>query len=77
MKLSNIKTGQKAIITIVNTDDLAAGRLMEMGFSQGTEITRVLNSMSKNLSAYRVKNTVISIRNDTADKIKVSLIFGG
>ena len=74
MKLCELRINQKAIINFVDTSDLSALRLIEIGFSKGSEVEKVISGISKSLNAYKVKNTVVALRNNTADNIKVSLI---
>ncbi len=77
MKLSDIKINQKAVIASVDTSGLSAKRLMEMGFSAGTEVKKIINGISSNLSAYEVKNTVVALRNKTAELINVFINYSG
>jgi len=77
MKLSKIKTGQKAVITSVDASDISSQRLIEIGFSVDSEVEVLIKGMNPNLTAYRVKNTIIALRDKTADKINVLLKSGG
>lgn len=77
MKLSKLKSGEFAIITSVNPNCISAQRLVEIGFSAGTEVSAIIKGMSPHLTAYKVKNTVIALRDKTADNINVSLKEGG
>lgn len=77
MKLSEIKTGQTALITSVDMSCSFAQRLIEIGFSEGTEVSALIKGMNSHLTAYKVKNTVIALRDKMADKINVLLISGG
>lgn len=77
MKLSKIKLGQVAVITSVDLNSVSAQRLIEIGFSKGTEVSAVIKGISRRLTAYKVKNTVIALRNETADNINVLIKQGG
>ena len=77
MKLFELKVNQKAVVVSVDTACISAKRLIEIGFSSETEVEKVINGISKNLNAYKVKNTVVALRNDITDKINVLLISGG
>jgi len=74
MKLYELNINQKAIIDYIDTSDFSAKRLIEIGFSKGSEVKKVISSISKSLNAYKVKNTVVVLRNSTAENIKVSII---
>lgn len=76
MKLSRLNIGEKARIISVENKSWIAQRLVEMGFSKGTEVEVAIEGLSKNLKAYRIKNTVIAIRNEVADSINVILKSG-
>lgn len=76
MKLSRLNIGEKARIISVENKSCIAQRLVEMGFSKGTEVEVAIEGLSKNLKAYRIKNTVIAIRNEVADSINVILKSG-
>lgn len=73
MKLSEIKLDESALITSIEPTFNYARRLIELGFSVGTEVTPVIKGMSGHLTAYKVKNTVIALREETADMVNVLL----
>ncbi|MDO4420314.1 MAG: FeoA family protein [Ruminococcus sp.] len=77
MKLSKMKTGQNAIIKNIDSKYLYARRLIEIGFSEGTEVSVAIKGMSPCLTAYNVKNTIIALRDKTAEKVNIILISGG
>ncbi len=77
MKLSEMKTGQRAIIEKIDSTYLYAQRLIEIGFSEGTEVSVEIKGMSHYLTAYKVKNTTIALRDKTAEKINILLKSGG
>lgn len=77
MKLSKINLGQTAVITSVNPHSPSAQRLIEIGFSKGAEVSAIIKGMSPCLTAYKVKNTVIALRDETADNINVLIKQGG
>lgn len=77
MKLSELKYKQKAVIISLDYSASISQRLIEIGFSTGTEVEVILKGMNKNISAYRVKDTTIALRNNTADNINVLLKSGG
>ncbi|MBQ8573126.1 MAG: ferrous iron transport protein A [Ruminococcus sp.] len=73
MKLSDIKIGQKVKISGIDMSFDLAQRLVELGFSVNTEVKALIKGMGKSLTAYKVKNTVVALRNETADRIYVVL----
>lgn len=77
MKLNDLKINQKAVIISIDTKANAAKRLIEIGFSVGTEVIKIINGMSTGLCAYEVKNTVVALRNETAESVNVLTIKGG
>lgn len=77
MKLNDLKINQKALIVSVDASDHSAKRLIEIGFSVGTEVTKVLYGIGANLSAYEVKNTVVALRKETAESVNVLTKYGG
>lgn len=76
MRLSKITKGQNAKIIGIDDNDKITSRLIEMGFSTGTVIEVLYCGFGKNLTAYKVKNTVLALRAETADKIIVQLKSG-
>ncbi|MBQ7384935.1 MAG: ferrous iron transport protein A [Ruminococcus sp.] len=66
--------GEKAFVNTVDPSCAFAQRLIEMGFSNGTEVEVVIRGISKHLKAYKIKNTVVAIRDELAEKINVILI---
>ncbi len=77
MKLSEIEVGSNARIFSIDTSYKYAQRLIEIGFSQGTVVKAVMKGLNRSLTAYSVKNTVIALRSETADKINVILNLDG
>lgn len=77
MKLNDLRIGQKGFIESLDFSKSFAQRLIEMGFSLGTEVQVVLVGINKKLKAYKVKNTVVALRDETAQIINVNLNSGG
>lgn len=73
MKLNELKKGQRALIKSINTESKNARRLIELGFSKGAKVESVIRGITKGLSAYRIKNTLIALRDETASIISVVL----
>ncbi len=72
--LDRVPIGSKCyVIDISNLDKEKANRMYDFGFVNQAEIIVLFHSMSKNTVAYKIKGSVIALRNDDAKNIKVSL----
>lgn len=74
MKLSKLSVGETAYIESLDQCSDISQRLIEMGFSKGTEVEIAFKGVSRNLKAYKIKNTIVALRDETADTINVTLI---
>jgi len=74
MKLTELPLSKTGVIESVDKYFSSAQRLIEMGFSKGTNVSVELVGISPNLRAYRIKNTIIAIRNETAEHINIKLL---
>lgn len=70
--LIDLKCGESAYIYSVNTNDEIKKRLEEFGFFPDSKISTAFKSPFKCLTAYRVIDSLIAIRDDIAKKIIVS-----
>lgn len=71
MKLSELKTGDKAIIVKVNGHGGFRKRIIEMGFIKGKEIEVLLNAPLKDPVKYRIMGYEVSLRHSEAELIDV------
>ena len=71
MKLSDLKTGEKAIIVKVNGHGSFRKRLIEMGFIAGKRITTILNAPLKDPIEYEILGYRLSIRREEAKMIDI------
>ena len=71
MKLSDLQTGEKAVIVRVHGHGSFRKRLIEMGFIQGKEVTVVLNAPLKDPIEYEIIGYRISLRREEAEQIEV------
>ena len=71
MKLSELQTGEKAVIVRIHGYGPFRKRLIEMGFIQGKEVTVVLNAPLKDPIEYEIIGYRISLRREEADQIEV------
>ena len=71
MKLSELQTGEKAVIVRVHGHGSFRKRLIEMGFIQGKEVTVVLNAPLKDPIEYEIIGYKISLRREEAEQIEI------
>lgn len=71
MKLSELEINDTATVVSVNTDTDEFKRLTEIGFVKGVEVIPLLTSLTKGLRAYSINNTMIALRDRTADNIYI------
>ena len=71
MKLSELKTGESAIILKVLGHGGFRKRIMEMGFIKGKEVEVLLNAPLQDPVKYKIMGYEVSLRHDEADLIEV------
>ena len=71
MKLSELKTGDKAIIVKVNGHGGFRKRIIEMGFIKGKKIEVLLNAPLKDPVKYKIMGYEVSLRHSEAELIDV------
>ncbi len=71
MLLTDLKTGESAIITKVAGYGAFRRRIMEMGFIKGQEVTVILNAPLKDPIIYKVMDYEVSLRRSEAALIEV------
>lgn len=71
MRLSQLHTGEKAIIIKILGHGAFRKRVMEMGFVKGREVTMVLNAPLLDPIKYRLMDYEVSLRRSEADLIEV------
>ena len=74
MSLSDIKVGQKALVTKVVANENIKRRLLDIGLIEGTKVECVLKSIFKDPLAYLIRGAVIAIRKEDSKDILVELI---
>ncbi len=72
MKLSELKTGQQAVIARVSGHGGFRKRIMEMGFIKGQTVEVLLNAPLQDPVKYRLMGYEVSLRHDEAEMIEVS-----
>jgi len=74
--VADLKTGDTANITSVGDDCIEIHchclRLMELGFTPGQEVTVVAKSPFKDPIAVSVRGTIIALRKNEAECIKIN-----
>lgn len=71
MKLSELKTGEKAVIAKVYGHGGFRKRIIEMGFIKGKTVEVLLNAPLKDPVKYRIMGYEVSLRHSEADLIEV------
>ena len=71
-KASQLKYGEKAKIDEIDDKHPSSRRIMEIGFTPGQEIELVNKSVFNDPLAFSIRGTVIAIRKNEAECIRVS-----
>lgn len=69
--LNRLQLNKNGIIEKLECNEGIKRRLLDMGLVKGTNIVPVLVSPSKDPRAFLVRGTIIAIRKEDAEKIKV------
>lgn len=77
MKLSELRIGEKAIITKVRGRGAFRKRILEMGFVPGKEIQAIKKAPLNDPVEYRIMGYDVSLRNSEADLIDVVVNYSG
>lgn len=72
MRLSELKTGDKAFILKVNGTGAFRKRILEMGFVRGQEVKSILNAPLKDPIKYGIMDYEVSLRRSEAVMIEIS-----
>ena len=71
MLLSELQTGEKAIVTRVSGHGAFRKRIIEMGFIKGVTVEAILNAPLKDPIKYRIMNFEVSLRRSDAKKVEI------
>lgn len=71
MTLGHIDIGSEAEIVSLEVSESMKKRLLDLGLVPGTKVKAILSSGKKEFVAYRVRRTIIAIRKEDANKIRV------
>ena len=72
MRLSDLKTGEKAYIVKVKGHGGFRKRIIEMGFIKGQKIEALLSAPLQDPVKYKVMGYEVSLRRQEAEQIEVS-----
>ena len=72
MNLSDLPLNKKGIIKSLNCNTSIKRRLLDLGLTQNTFVTPVLESPSSGIRAYWFRNTLIAIRNEDSSSILIN-----
>ncbi|HWP30852.1 MAG TPA: FeoA family protein [Fimbriimonadales bacterium] len=75
--LSQLSSGERAVILEVRVDGAARRRLLDLGFIPGAEVEVVMLSPWGDPTAYRIKGSQVALREEDASKIFVKRIGSG
>lgn len=70
--LDMLPVGARGTVTELKNTGEMLRRLQDLGFIEGTEVSTYIKSPFGDPTAYLVRNTVIALRKDDADKISVA-----
>ena len=71
MKLSEIDVNKNFILKNIDFHGIKKRRLYDLGFIPGQVIEKMYDSVFKNPSCYKIKDTFIALRKEDAYKIEV------
>ncbi len=71
MPLSNLELNKKARVIDIKCNDIEKRRFLDLGIVKDTILTPIFKSPFGTPTAYEVRKTVIAIRKENANKIKV------
>ncbi len=71
MNLCELDFNKKATIDKVNLHGIKKRRLYDLGFIPGETIIKMFDSISKNPKCYKIKNTLLALRDEDTIKIEV------
>lgn len=71
MLLSELQTGERAVVVRVSGHGAFRKRIIEMGFIKGITVEAVLNAPLKDPIKYRIMNFEVSLRRSDARKVEV------
>ena len=74
--LNDLKVNNIGIIEKIECDEEIKRRLLDLGLIKGTKIIPVLTSPSKDPRAFEIRGSLIAIRKEDAENIKIKRSIG-
>lgn len=74
LKLNQIEKEKECIVVKINNDNLFKRRILDIGLVPGTKIIRLYEGITKGISAYEIRKSLISIRDKDASRIEVKYV---
>ncbi len=71
LSLKDIYIDEDAYVLKIATNSDIKRRLLDIGLSKNTLVTPLFDSVSGGIRAYKIRNSLIAIRDDDAEKIIV------
>ena len=72
MNLNKLDYNKEATIVNINLHGIKKRRLYDLGFIPGEKVSKKFSSIFKDPNCYKIKNTLIALRNKDACYIEVS-----
>lgn len=76
MILTDLRPGQKAVVTGFRSANDMRSRLQDMGLIEGTEVRCIGRSPLGDPTAYGIRRAVIALRSEDSGMVTVKLIQG-
>lgn len=73
LDLSQLELNKEGIIESIDCDTNIKRRLLDLGLVKGTKIMPILVSPSNDPKAFIVRGSIIAIRKEEAEKIKLNI----
>lgn len=74
ISLNMLALNQKGKVKRVMNELIIKRRLLDLGITEKTLIEKKLENITKNLSAYLFRNTLVAIRNEDAEKVIIEVV---
>lgn len=74
--LSSLKPGEVAVVAGLDPDGADRGRLLDLGFTPGSEVECLFSSPMGDPIAYRVRGAVVALRRRQSDRVWITAPAG-
>lgn len=71
MRLTNLPLGETGRVMAILAEDKKKRRLLDLGLTEGTEVVAQRSSPSGDPTAFLIRGTVIALREEETDLIRV------